>query len=62
MFFNSYGQPEGCPQEECNFYVEWRRNGDFVDFRMEGNGNGWIALGITADNSTLNTVSDIIYN
>ena len=54
-----YGQPNGCQQDECQFHLEWRKNGDFIDFRMEGNGTGWIALGITTDNSTLTTVSVI---
>ena len=60
MFLDSYGQPEGCQRDECDFYVDWRRNGEFIDFRMEGNGNGWIAMGITADNSNLNTVSSAL--
>ena len=49
MFFDLYGQPEGCQREECDFYVEWRINGvmDHIDFRMEGNADGWIAMGIT---------------
>ena len=61
MFVNSYGQPEGCQRDECDFYVDWRRNGEFIDFRMEGDGSGWIAMGITADNLTLNAVSNALY-
>ena len=57
VFPNSYGQPEGCQQQNCIFYVEWRNNENFIDFRMEGDGDGWIALGITAQNTPLNTVS-----
>ena len=60
VFFDSYGQPEGCQQDDCDVYVEWRRNGEFIDFRMEGDGSGWIALGITADNSPLNRVSNTL--
>ena len=61
MFVNSYGQPEGCQRDKCDFYVDWRRNGEFIDFRMEGDGSGWIAMGITADNLTLNAVSNALY-
>jgi len=59
-FSNSYGQPEGCQQGDCDFYVEWRTIGNFIDFRMEGNGNGWIVLGITAQNLPLNTVRQLV--
>ena len=59
MFFNFYGQPEGCQRANCTFYVEWRNNGDqFIDFRMEGNANGWIALGITDSNLRLTNVNN----
>ena len=54
MFPNSYGQPEDCEQDECDFYVEWRNNDRFVDFRMEGDAIGWIALGLSAANTPLN--------
>ena len=60
VFPNSYGQPEGCQQQNCTFYVEWRNNGDFIDFRMEGDGNGWIAMGITAQDSPLDRVSNTL--
>ncbi|XP_065905952.1 putative ferric-chelate reductase 1 [Dysidea avara] len=64
VFPNSYGQPEDCEQDECEFYVEWRNNGRFVDFRMEGNATGWIALGLSGANTSLNmvgrTFSDIL--
>ena len=53
MFLNSYGQPEGCQRDACEFYVEWRDNEEFVDFRMEGNGDGWIAMGITSLTTTV---------
>ena len=62
MLFNSYGQPEGCQQNECDFFVEWRKNEDFIDFRMIGTAKGWIALGITADNSPLTMVSNMLLN
>ncbi|XP_065905953.1 uncharacterized protein [Dysidea avara] len=64
VFPYSYGQPEDCERDECEFYVEWRNNGDFVDFRMEGNATGWIALGLSGVNTSLNMVgrsfSDIL--
>ena len=56
VFPYSYGQPEDCERDECEFYVEWRNNGDFVDFRMEGNATGWIALGLSGVNTSLNMV------
>ena len=56
MFPNSFGQPEDCEQAECDFYVEWRNNDRFVDFRMEGNATGWIALGLSGVNAPLNMV------
>ena len=56
MFPYSYGQPEDCKQDECYFYVEWRNNGDFIDFRMEGDASGWIALGLSGANTPLDMV------
>jgi len=57
VFPNSYRQPEDCEQDECDFYVEWRNNDKFVDFRMEGNASGWITLGLSGANTPLNMVS-----
>jgi len=60
VFFNFYGQPLNCRREECDFFVEWKNNGEyFIDFQIEGNADGWIALGITGQDSPLNTVSKI---
>jgi len=59
VFPNSYGQPEDCEQDECDFYVKWRNNDRFVDFRMEGNATGWIALGLSGINDPLNMVSTV---
>ena len=59
VFFNSYGQPEGCQRDECEFYVEWRNNEEFIDFRMEGNGDGWIALGITSFTTILTEPNNV---
>jgi len=56
VFPTSYGEPEDCEQAECDFYVEWRNNDRFVDFRMEGNAIGWIALGLSSENTPLDMV------
>ena len=59
MYPNSYGQPEDCERDECDFYVEWRSNGRFVDFRMEGGDastDGWIALGLSSASTPLDMV------
>jgi len=61
VFPNSFGQPEDCEQAECDFYVEWRNNDRFIDFRMEGNAIGWIALGLSGDNTPLNMVCVLLY-
>ena len=56
-FNRSYGEPEGCERDNCTLYVEWRNNGDdFIDFRIEGDSIGWIALGISSENTPLETV------
>ncbi|XP_065905954.1 ferric-chelate reductase 1-like [Dysidea avara] len=59
VFPYSYGQPEDCKQDECYFYVEWRNNGDFIDFRMEGDASGWIALGLSGANTPLDMVGRV---
>jgi len=57
VFPSNYGQPEGCERDKCTLYVEWRNNGDdFIDFRMKGDSNGWIALGVSSENTPLKTV------
>ena len=56
-FLNTYGQPETLPPENQTFSLAWRRNGlEFVDVVMEGEANGWIALGITMDRLDLDNV------
>ena len=43
--------PEDCTPRSCDYYAAWRQssNYDFVDFRIEGNVQGWLALGLSED-------------
>ena len=43
--------PEDCTPSTCDYYAAWRQNSDFdfVDFRIEGNVQGWLALGLSED-------------
>ena len=59
VYFNLYGQPENVPPENYTVSLAWRGNGpQFVDFIMEGEAEGWIALGITADALSLDNVKN----
>ena len=43
--------PERCSPQVCDYYAAWKQSDDldFVDFRLEGNVQGWIALGLSED-------------
>jgi hypothetical protein len=43
--------PTDCTPQECDYYAAWRQSNDFdfVDFRIEGNVQGWVALGLSED-------------
>ena len=42
--------PSGCARSSCDFFFAVQVNADnssFLDLYMEGNANGWLALGFT---------------
>ena len=44
------GFPAGCQRASCIAYVEWRMIGsDRIYFELEGAAEGWVAVGVSAD-------------
>ena len=44
------GFPDGCQRASCNAYVQWRLgNNNTVRFELEGKAEGWVAVGVSAD-------------
>ena len=44
------GFPEGCERASCDVYVQWALGtGDTVQFELEGVAEGWVAVGVSAN-------------
>ena len=44
------GFPDGCQRASCNAYVQWALGSDdTVQFELEGETEGWVAVGVSAD-------------
>ena len=44
------GLPDGCSRENCDYYVGFGPNtddSDYLDIYLEGEADGWIALGFS---------------
>ena len=44
------GLPDGCSRESCDYYVGFGPNtvnSDYLDIYLEGEADGWIALGFS---------------
>ena len=45
------GFPEGCERASCEAYVQWALATGAIDvqFELEGEAEGWVAVGVSAD-------------
>ena len=44
------GFPAGCDRASCTAYVQWTLvSSDTVQFELEGAAEGWVAVGVSAD-------------
>ena len=43
--------PAGCDRSSCTAYAQWILNGssDTLEFELEGQAEGWVAVGVSAD-------------
>ena len=44
-----FESPKNCSGSNCEYLVTWKNNGDKVDFTIEGNTPGWMAIGFSKD-------------
>jgi hypothetical protein len=50
MYRISQGFPRGCKQSECEYFVGINTNPEddrFLDFTLEGQAEGWVAIGFS---------------
>ena len=42
--------PTGCDRASCSIYAQWTPTGnDTIEFELEGAAEGWVAVGVSAD-------------
>ena len=45
-----WGVPAGCDRASCSAYVQWSlMDSDTIRFELEGAAEGWVAVGVSAD-------------
>ena len=45
-----FNVPTGCDRASCRMYVQWApRGSDTIEFELEGRAEGWVAVGVSAD-------------
>ena len=53
MFYPlSFGFPVGCQRQNCDYFVAMGlnpANNSYLDVQLEGNAQGWVAIGFSED-------------
>ena len=44
-----YRNPKGCTESTCDMLVTWKDQGEYVDFEITGDSDGWVAVGFSED-------------
>ena len=44
-----YRNPADCTEQTCDMMVTWKDRGEFVDFEITGDSDGWVAVGFSED-------------
>ncbi|XP_066298530.1 putative ferric-chelate reductase 1 isoform X1 [Branchiostoma lanceolatum] len=58
-----YQAPTNCAPPSCEYFSSWQTSGDSVLFEVSGTSNGYVAVGISADNTMgLDDIYECVYN